>query len=117
MNDEQWPWPASLDALTAAPETHRALFENDAVRVLETRIGPGETTRVHTHRWPGVLYVLSFDRFIRRDANGAVLVDARAPGTFPEPGTAVWSGALAPHTLENVGTAEIHVIGIELKDS
>jgi hypothetical protein len=107
----------SLDALTAAPETHRALFENDSVRVLETRIAPGETTRVHTHRWPGVLYVLSFDQFIRRDADGDVLVDARTAGTLPQPGTAVWSAALEPHTLENVGTAEIHVIGIELKNS
>ena len=38
--DEPWPWPASLDALTAAPETDRELFENDAVRVLETRSAP-----------------------------------------------------------------------------
>ena len=36
--DEPWSWPASLDALTAAAETHRELFENDSLRVLETRI-------------------------------------------------------------------------------
>jgi putative transposase len=50
---EPWPWPDSLDALAAAPESHRLLFENDAVRVLETRIAPGQATQVHTHRWPG----------------------------------------------------------------
>ena len=115
--DEPWPWPASLDALTAAPETHRELFESDTLRVLETRIRPGETTRVHTHRWPGVLYVLSFDHFVRRDAHGVSLVDTRAAGTLPEPGTALWSDTLGPHTLENVGTADLHVIGIELKSS
>src|SRR2546427_3854450 len=32
---EPWPWPDSLDALAAAPESHRLLFENDRVRVLE----------------------------------------------------------------------------------
>ena len=42
-----WTWPDSLDALTAAPESHRLLFENDEVRVLEARIAPGETTGLH----------------------------------------------------------------------
>src|SRR5207249_325067 len=75
MRDTTWVWPVSLDALEAAPGSHRLLFENDAVRVLETRIAPGETTEVHTHRWPGIVYVLSFGHFVRRDANAAILVD------------------------------------------
>lgn len=111
---EAWAWPDSLDALAAAPETHHLLFENAAVRVLETRIGPGQTTQVHTHRWPGILYILSFGHFVRRDGVGAVLVDTRAGG-LPQAGTALWSGALAPHTLENVDSSEIHVINVELK--
>jgi len=82
---------------------------------LETRIAPGETTQVHTHRWPGVLYVISFGHFVRRDADGMLLVDTRETGTLPLPGTALWNGSLAPHTLENVDTSEIHVIGVELK--
>ena len=110
-----WTWPDSLDALTAAPESHRLLFENDDVRVLETTIASGATTGLHTHRWPGPLYVLSFDHFVRRDADGTVLVDTREGGVLPEPGSAVWSASLAPHTLENVGAADIHVIGVELK--
>jgi hypothetical protein len=44
MDAELWTWPDSLDAVEAAPASHRILFENDAVRVLETRIAPGETT-------------------------------------------------------------------------
>jgi hypothetical protein len=32
---EEWPWPRELDALIAAPDSHRLLFENDRVRVLE----------------------------------------------------------------------------------
>jgi hypothetical protein len=110
-----WNWPESLDALRAAPETHRLLFENDAVRVLETQIAPGETTKLHTHRWPGVLYVISFGHFVRRDGEGSVLVDSRNAGALPEPGTAVWSGAFSPHTLDSVDTIGIHVIGVELK--
>jgi hypothetical protein len=112
---DPWTWPDALDAVSAAGDSHRLLFENDAVRVLETRIGPGETTRLHTHRWPGVLYILSFGHFVRRDGDGVVLVDTRAGVELPQPGTAIWSGALPPHTLENVDTSEIHVIGVELK--
>jgi hypothetical protein len=44
-----------------------------------------------------------------------VLVDTRNGGELPQPGTAIWSGSLTPHTLENVDTSEIHVIGVELK--
>lgn len=115
MNAEPWTWPDSLDALVAAADSHRCLFENDIVRVLETRIAPGEKTQVHTHRWPGVLYILSFGDFVRRDGDGKVLVDTREGGTLPAPSTAIWSESLPPHTLENVDRSEIHVIGVELK--
>jgi hypothetical protein len=43
-------WPEKLDALVAAPRHHFLLFENDAVRVLNTRIVPGDTVPLHTHR-------------------------------------------------------------------
>jgi hypothetical protein len=46
-----------------------------------------------------------------------LLVDTREGGVIPQPGTALWSDALAPHTLENVDTSEIHVIGVELKNN
>ena len=34
-------WPDELDALVAAPQHHTLLFENEFVRVLDTRIAPG----------------------------------------------------------------------------
>lgn len=115
MDPEEWSWPDSLDALQAAPESHRLLFENDAVRVLETTIASRQTTPVHTHRWPSILYVLSIGHFVRRDAEGAILVDTRRSSSLPQPGSALWSDALPPHTLENVDSSEIHIIGLELK--
>jgi hypothetical protein len=33
-------WPASLDAVAAAPGNHRVLLENDRVRVLEIIVAP-----------------------------------------------------------------------------
>jgi quercetin dioxygenase-like cupin family protein len=103
-----------LDALVAAPDHHTLLLENDDVRVLETHIAPGATTPLHTHRWAAALYVLSGDDFIRRDEQGTVVVDTRGSDGL-RAGPALWSPPLGPHTLENVGTAEIRVIAVELK--
>jgi hypothetical protein len=106
--------PDQLDALTAARETHSLVFENDDVRVIATRIAPGETTALHTHCWPQVMLVESFSDFIRRDDSGGVVADSRG-APVPQPGAAVWLGALPPHTLENVGDEHIRVIGVEVK--
>ena len=40
--------PDDLDALTAAPDHHTLLFENDRVRVLDTRIPAGDQTPLPT---------------------------------------------------------------------
>lgn len=110
------PWPDALDALTAAPKQHRLLFENAHVRVLDTRIAPGDTTPLHTHRWPAAHYIVSWSDFVRRDADGTVLVDTRT-APRPEVPTGVWGEALPPHTLENVGARLLHVISTEVKSS
>ncbi len=108
-------WPAELDAMIAAPAHHVVLFENEHVRVLDTHVGPGETTPVHTHRWPGVLYFLGSSHFVRHDGDGRVLVDSRVDGSMPTPGAAVWIDALAPHFVENVGSSELRAIAVEWK--
>lgn len=108
------PDPDPLDALVAASRHHRLLLENEHVRVLDTRIAPGDTVPLHTHRWPAAHHVMSWSDFVRRDERGAVQVDTRGkPGVTA--GTVLWSGPLGPHTLENVGAAELHVISTELK--
>lgn len=112
---ESWEWPDSLDALVAAPAFHSLLLENDDVRVLDTRIGPGETVPLHTHRWPSVIYTVSTGHLVRRDGEGRILTDTRATGTLPEPGAAAWVPAMPPHTLENVDSGEIRLLNVELK--
>ena len=108
-------WPPELDALEAAAEHHRLVFENDRVRVLETRIPPGETTGVHTHRWPAVYLIESWAAFVRRDADGRVMVDTRDVPGMQDPSGPIWSEPLPPHTLENVGDTPIVLTSIELK--
>jgi predicted metal-dependent enzyme (double-stranded beta helix superfamily) len=108
-------WPEGLDAMTAAPAHHRVLFENERVRVLDTVIAPGDTVPMHTHRWPSVMYVLSFSDFIRYDDQGRVLLDSQTLSSKPQLGEVMWSSPLEPHTLNNTGSADLQVISVELK--
>ena len=108
------PHAEDLDALTAAPHHHILLFENEFVRVLDTRVPPGQIVPLHTHRWPSALYIRSWSDFIRRDADGLTIADSRAIANVP-PESALWS--LPPHTLENVGDSELRAISVELKYS
>ncbi len=109
-------WGDSLDAMTAAPDHHEILFENDRVRVLDSRVKPGDATPIHTHRWPAVLQILGTSDFVRYDADGKVIFDSRESESVIEPGQTVWSPPLAPHFVKNVGENEIRVISIEVKD-
>jgi hypothetical protein len=110
-----WPWPDDLDAVIAAPKHHTLILENEKVRLLDTRIPVGDVVPVHTHRWPAVYYTLSFSHFIRRDPEGEVLLDSRTlPNRLPP---AAWLDPLTPHSVENVGDVEIHLISVEMKDA
>ena len=109
-----WPWPDSLDALVAAPAHHDLLLEDDRIRIVHTHIAPGDIVPLHTHRWSGVAYVQSFSHFIRRNERGEVTFDSR-PGDSPVTPCAQWLQALPPHTVENVGPAEINILIIEIK--
>jgi len=117
MEPERWTWPESLDALQAAPESHRLRFENDAVRCPrnQDRTGPDDTgahSSLAGHSLPPL------DRPLRASRRwGAILVDTRSGGFLPKPASAIWGDALPPHTLENVDASEIHIIGVELKRS
>jgi len=106
-----------LDAMLAAPDHHKILLENGEVRVLDTRLAPGEQTPVHAHQWPAALYVLSWSDFIRYDPDGNVLIDSRTMIAKPEIGSAIWSAPLAPHFVRNVGQTDLRIIAIEVKSA
>lgn len=105
----------ALDAMLAAPNHHEVLLENDRVRVLDTCVAPGEQTPVHAHACSAALYVMSWSDFLRRDADGNIVADSRTWDRRPEIGEALWLPPLPRHTIENIGTAELRLIAIELK--
>jgi hypothetical protein len=106
--------PDDLDGPIAAPDHHAVIFENDQVRVLETTIPAGDTTPLHTHLTPQVMYVVSGSHFIRRDAHGAVMVDTRAEPGFTLPRVRYSTGTPL-HTIENPGPDDLVVISVEHK--
>lgn len=108
-----WPWPEELDALIAAPKHHTLILENDKIRLLDTKIPVGDTVPVHTHKWSGVYYTIRFSHFVRRDGEGKVLFDSRTL-TTPMAGAAFLEN-LPPHSVENVGDQDLHLISVELK--
>jgi len=112
-----WPWSAGLDALVAAPQHHRRVFENNRVRVLEVCIPRGETVPVHTHRWPAILYLQSWSDHVRRDETGKLIFDSRHEATPAAVPSVLWCEPLTPHSVENVGETELRVLSIELKHS
>ena len=115
--NQLWPWPDSLDALVAAPSHHTLLLENEKMRVVRTRILPGQIVPVHTHRWPGVLFITAWSDLVRRDPEGNVALDTRQLPDKPTPNLPLWQEPLTPHTVENVGGAEFNAVQVEMKDA
>ena len=108
-------FPKGLDALEAAPQFHTLLLENENVRVLDTRIPPGATTPLHTHRYPAAHYIVSWSHFVRRNEQGEVLLDTRQTDFSQNPPQALWGDPLPLHTVENVGTVTLNIISVEIK--
>lgn len=53
-------FPDGYDAVQAAPDSHKVIFENALVRVLEVTVPPpGTTEPMHHHRWPS--FFLNWD--------------------------------------------------------
>ncbi|MBZ5525355.1 MAG: hypothetical protein LAP21_24270 [Acidobacteriia bacterium] len=114
---QNWPWPDSLDALVAASGNHTVLFENERVRVVQTRILPGQTVPVHTHRWPGVMFIRAWSDLVRRDHLGSVMQDSRQAPEPPLLNTPMWLEPIPPHSVENVGAGEILTVHVEIKSA
>ena len=112
QRDDVWPWPDTMDACIVAPESHRLLFENDIVRVLEVVIEPGVREPVHTHRAPSIMIVDQPARI--RYYTGNTLSFEAPVGVPREPRTS-WLEPEPPHSVENIDTHVYHAYRIELR--
>jgi predicted metal-dependent enzyme (double-stranded beta helix superfamily) len=111
---DHWAWDAQLDALIAAPESHRLLLENEHVRVLEIMIAPGQREPQHTHRWPSVMIVDQPARIRYYEHDTQTYQSPTHPAPRPEP-RAIWMAAEGPHSAENIDSSPYHALRIELQ--
>jgi len=103
-------FPDGLDAVQAAPASHKVVFENAFVRVLEVTIPPaGKTEPMHHHRWPS--FFLSWDSggptpHIRYHARDGSVRDA--PSVIEPVHAARWSiHWMKPEPLHGIETVEL----------
>lgn len=95
------------DPVKISPQLYTVRFENERVRVLEYRLGPGQKEPMHSHP-PGVVYAFSDAVFRSTTADGKV---SEHPG---KAGDLYWRD-FTTHEAENVGTTEAHALAVELK--
>ena len=112
------PWPGNLDGAKVAPETHKVIFENEHVRVLEVTIPPHGKEPVHTHCLPSTLYVQQIGDIIVRDPEGKLIFDSRQmkENEKQKPPFVLWNPGDGPHSDENPSDLPIKIIQIENKD-
>jgi hypothetical protein len=107
-------WDPALDGVLAAPENHKVLYEDEAIRVISVSIAPGAIEKPHHHCLPAVFVV---DRLVSvRDFNGATgeEIPLPIPKDAPLPITAKFLPQPL-HYVENLDTRPFHATRIEFK--
>jgi len=103
-----------MDALLAAPASHRLLLENDRVRVLDVVIEPGAREPEHTHQAVSLMIVDEPAR-IRYYQGDALRFESQVRSES-QPGVRVrWMEPEGPHSVENIDEHRYHAIRIELR--
>lgn len=98
----------ALDPVKIDPKHYHVAFENDQVRVVRVKIGPGETAPKHEHKLNRVVVYLTDQDFRVTNADGKIETPRHKAGDVG------FSGA-ATHTEVNVGKRPFEVVVVELK--
>ena len=120
-------FPEGLDAVQAAPGSHKVIFENALVRVLEVTVPPaGQTEPMHHHRWPS--FFLDWDTggkspHIRYHQPGGIVHEQPSTETPIQPGhwSVQWMKPEPLHAIETVDyqptPGELPSLRVEIKVS
>lgn len=96
------------DAIKADPKHYTVEFENDKVRIIRIKYGPGEKSVMHTHG-PHVSIWLT------ENNTRMTLPDGTSEEAITEIGAADWNDA-NEHLPENLSDEPLEVVLVELKD-
>jgi hypothetical protein len=106
-------WNPALDAVAAASNSHKVLYEDDSVRILDIVLLPGVKEPVHTHQWKSAMIIALPTPRIRYYDDKGKSTDYPAcrkkglstEGIDPE----------GPHAVENLGNISYCAIRVEYK--
>ena len=104
-------FPDGYDAVQVAPASHKVLFENSFVRVLQVYVAPGTKEPMHHHRWPSFFLVwdtggrTGHQRICHYDGS---IHDVPSSTTPETPGVwhITWMEPEPMHSVENLETPE-----------
>lgn len=104
-------WDEEHDALKKAPDSHKVLFENEKVRVLEVVIRSGQKEPMHHHRWPSVMIVDSPTslKYYNKENEVIDIANNKYKAKIE------WMEPESLHAVENTDKRKYHAIRIELK--
>ena len=85
-----------LDPLKVCPDTHKLLFENAVLRVIEARVPPGSTEPKHSHPRGITVYLANYEVETKTIPDNKVIQAQRKFGTVS------WSNAVV-HEVKNTG--------------
>jgi hypothetical protein len=120
-----WPYPLNYDAIYAAPNNFKLLFEDNKIRLVEVTVRPGETTLMAGNPYPAVL---AYNGNLDTSKVTETWLDPKSPlngqgGGHSGPPknhglkspTCGTIAAESPHKIHNGGTTPLHYYRIEYK--
>jgi len=96
------------DVMKVAKDHYKVLVENEYVRVVENTLLPGQKDPMHTH--PAGWYVVTTPGTMK-----VVFASGKSELWEPKAGESGWSPGEGAHTSENVGTAPMTYVLVEVK--
>jgi len=97
-----------LDPLKVCPDTHKLLFENAVLRVIEAKVPAGSAEAKHSHPRGITVYLADYD------VETKTIPDNKVTQAQRKFGAVSWSEAVV-HEVKNTGQTDSHAIRIELK--
>jgi len=104
----------ATDGVSVAPSSHKVLFENSDIRVLDVIVPAHTREPWHTHARPAVMYIMT--------VSSAKYMTPKDPNPEPSVPTEAFKPIVAHldhpealHAVENVGDSIFHAIRVEFK--
>ncbi len=96
------------NAVTADPDHYTIEFENDVIRVVRIKYGPGETSSMHSHDANCAIFLKDGKMRMELPDGSSSVVPANSMG-------AVNCGDAEVHLPTNIGDSTIELILVEMK--